>query len=93
MVDIQPFQIIIVICFLAALLAVQIFVKRFGRHGSLKLSGQPIQIVQSLSLGPKERLMLVRVREVDILVGQAKQGAITLLPLPDSSVSQESKDA
>lgn len=83
--DIQPFQIVTVVVFLAILLAAQLLLKRLRTAGGLPSSVKRMEVLQNLSVGPKERLLLVRVDGSDFLVGVSRHGPLTLQPLTPSS--------
>jgi flagellar protein FliO/FliZ len=68
---------LIVVGFLAGLAW---FAKRL--RGGFKSSGSRIQVLGAQALGPKERAVLVRVGETDILVGVASSSVNTLHVFP-----------
>lgn len=83
--DIQHFQIVTVVVFLAILLAAQLLLKRLRTAGGLPSSVKRMEVLQNLSVGPKERLLLVRVDGSDFLVGVPRHGPLTLQPLAPNS--------
>jgi flagellar protein FliO/FliZ len=75
---------LIVIAFLAGLAW---FAKRV-RGGFSRGGGSRIQVLGAQSLGPKERAVLVRVGDTDILVGVAANNVNTLHVFPAGSNTQ-----
>lgn len=74
---------LIVVGFLAALAW---FAKRL--RGGFKSSGARIQVLGTQALGPKERAVLVRVCETDILVGVGSGNVNTLHVFPVGALSK-----
>src|SRR5689334_18288046 len=72
---------LIVVAFLAGLAW---FAKRV-RGGFSRGGGQPIQVLSTQALGPKERAVLVRVGDTDILVGVSSANVNTLHVFPAGS--------
>lgn len=89
MTDIQPYQIAIVLAFLAVLFAVQVFLK-YGLKAQLDKRGvSRLKLVQQMSLGPKERLLLVSVDSKEFLVSCPKHGQMTIVQVGPSRSKTE----
>jgi flagellar biogenesis protein FliO len=89
MTDIQPYQIAIVLAFLAVLFAVQVFLK-YGLRPQLDKRGvSRLKLVQQMSLGPKERLLLVSVDSKEFLVSCPKHGQMAIVPVGPSRSTAE----
>lgn len=81
MTDIQPYQIVVVLAFLAVLFAVQIFLK-YGRVPQSPLRGADrLRLVQQIAVGPKERLLLVCVDNEEFLIACPKHGEMSVVPV------------
>lgn len=81
MTDIQPYQIVVVLAFLAVLFAVQLFVK-FGRVPRvIARTDDRLRIVEQLSVGSTARLVLIAVDQEEFLVACPKQGGMSITPL------------
>ena len=81
MTDIQPYQIVVVLAFLAVLFAVQIFLK-YGRMPQSQMrSVDRLRLVQQIAIGPKERLLLVSVDSEEFLVACPKHGQMSVVPV------------
>ena len=61
------------------------FAKRL--RGGLKTGGARIQVLGAQALGPKERAVLVRVGDTDILVGVAANSVNTLHVFPAGAIT------
>jgi flagellar protein FliO/FliZ len=72
----------------ALILAISWALKRL-KLASPRGSGQ-IAVVDELSLGPRERIMLIRVGESQVLVGVGAAGMVSLTPLAVPIVLKES---
>jgi flagellar biogenesis protein FliO len=84
-------QVIVVVVFIAALLAVQVLVRRnAGGLGKRLARGRDLHLIEVLSIGPNERLSVVETGGQRIIVLTGRQGAGALLSLgPMASASGE----
>ncbi len=82
----------IVLALLGALLYV---LKRMQNGSLLGLPQRRIRILESASLGPRQKLVLLRVKDQDLLIGVSVQQISTLasFPLTDEEVVAESMPA
>ena len=93
MTDIQPYQIVVVLAFLAVLFAVQIFLK-YGRMPQNQLRNvDRLRLVQQIAIGPKERLLLVSVDNDEFLVTCPKHGLMSVVPVHSSRSEVEAQHA
>lgn len=75
-------QVIVVVIFIAALLAVQVLVRRnAGGLGKRLARDRDLHLVEVLAIGPNERLSVVETGGQRIMVLTGRQGAGALLPL------------
>lgn len=82
MVQVSLTQIIVVVVFLAALIAVKIVLQRNARGIGKRLGrGREIQVVEVTVLGPNDRLSLVEVdgQRILVLTGRHGVGAFMVL--------------
>lgn len=72
--------------FVIGLLLALLWTLRKLQNGSLipRKNAQRLQILETLSVGPRQKIMLLRLDERDILVGVTAQQMTLLTPLPDS---------
>lgn len=89
MPDINTQQLLTVIGFLAALIAVMILVRALRGTPGLMARGRQMTLVESLALGPRERLLLVEVRGEAYLLCLPRAGAPALLPMGGARPSPE----
>ena len=93
MTDIQPYQIVVVLAFLAVLFAVQIFLK-YGRMPQNQLRNvDRLRLVQQIAIGPKERLLLVSVDNDEFLVTCPKHGQMSVVSVHSSRSEVEAQHA
>ncbi len=73
--------------FVIGLLLSLLWTLRKLQNGSLLLrkSTQRLQALETLSVGPRQKIMLIRVDEREILVGVTAQQMTVLTPWPDAS--------
>jgi flagellar biogenesis protein FliO len=77
------------LAFLAVLFAVQVLLK-YGLRSQLDRRGvSRLKLVQQMSLGPKERLLLVSVDSKEFLVTCPKHGQMTIVPVGPSGSKAE----
>ena len=81
MPDIDTQQLLTVIGFLAALIVVMILVRALRGTPALMTRGRQMTLVESLALGPRERLLLVEVRGEPYLLCLPRAGAPALLQM------------
>lgn len=80
---VQASQIITVVVFLAALIAVRFWIiQQRGRLAGRLRPGKTLEVVEVLALGPQERLTLVRVGAQQVLVHSPRNGQTVLMPMP-----------
>ena len=79
MTELQPYQILTVIAFLAMLVLIQVAIKFFRGQDLLRPAQKRMRVVETLTVGPKERLLLVEIDEQQTLVGVSKQGSVSIL--------------
>lgn len=79
MTELQPYQIMTVIAFLAVLVLIQVAIKLFRGQDLLRPAQKRMRVVETLTVGPKERLLLVEIDEQETLVGVSKQGSVSIL--------------
>jgi flagellar protein FliO/FliZ len=79
------------IAIVALILAISWALKRLKLAGP-RSSGE-IAVIDQLSVGPRERIVLVRVGESQVLVGIGAQGLVPLTPLPSPIVLKGSTPA
>jgi flagellar protein FliO/FliZ len=79
------------IAIVALILAISWALKRLKLAGP-RASGQ-IAVVDELRVGPKERIVLIRVGESQVLVGIGAGGLVPLTPLPVPIVLKEGTPA
>ena len=91
MSDIQPYQIVTIIIFIAILLAAQIIIKRLIGRGKVTPLQSVMKITETLSVSPKERLYLLNVRGQDFLLCASKTGTSNIVQI--NSLAEESLDA
>ena len=91
MSDIQPYQIVTIIVFIAILLAAQIIIKRLIGRGKVTPLQSVMKITETLSLSPKERLYLLNIRGQDFLLCASKAGSSNIVQI--NSLAEESLDA
>lgn len=72
--------------FVIGLLLALLWTLRKLQNGSLipRKTAQRLQILETLSVGPRQKIMLLRLDERDIMVGVTAQQMTLLTPLPDS---------
>ncbi|MEN9761191.1 MAG: hypothetical protein RI906_1017 [Pseudomonadota bacterium] len=73
---------------IALLLATLWVLRRMGANGLRKQAGRRIQLVDSLWLGNRQRLVLVKVNGQEILVGVSQQSVVPIERWPDSQPDQ-----
>jgi flagellar protein FliO/FliZ len=76
---------------IALILAVSWLLKRL-KLGTVRGRGE-ISVIDQLSLGPRERIVLVRVGESQVLVGVSAGGLVGLTPLAAPIAIQSSPDS
>ena len=91
MSDIQPYQIVTIIIFIAILLAAQIIIKRLIGRGKVTPLQSVMKITETLSVSPKERLYLLNVRGQDFLLCASKTGTSNIVQI--NSLAEETLDA
>lgn len=81
---IQPFQIMVMVLFLAAMLGVLFFVKQYGGPLRSKLhADKRIQVVQETALGNHESLRIIRVDDSEFLLLSTKGQSSTFINFKD----------
>ena len=80
----------IVLSLLAALL---FLLKKMQSGNLLGMSARKIRILETFSTGPRQKLVLLRVKDQDILVGITVQTMTTLATFPVSDEDRESDSA
>lgn len=80
----------IVLSLLAALL---FLLKKMQSGNLLGMSARKIRILETFSTGPRQKLVLLRVKDQDILVGITVQTMTTLATFPVSDEDRESDAA
>jgi hypothetical protein len=82
MVDVSLTQVIVVVGFLAALIAVQIVLRRNAQGIGKRLArGRDIRLIEVAAIGTHERLNLVEANGQRILVLTGRNGTGAFLPL------------
>ena len=74
--------------FVIGLLLALLWSLRKLQNGSplLRKSSQRLQTLETLSVGPRQKIMLIRVDEREILVGVSAQNITVLSPWPDHHI-------
>lgn len=86
---VQPFQMFIMVVFLAALVTIWLIVKQYsGRIRNKLHADRRIEVMQELSLGTNESLRIIRVDEQEFILHAAKNGPASLHPLNHQLVTQ-----
>lgn len=77
-----------------ALLLTLLFILKRLQHGSMfKARGQRLHVLESLSLGTRQRLVLVKVDQQELLLGVGANEVHTLLVQPASAVPSADTEA
>jgi flagellar biogenesis protein FliO len=93
MAEVGITQVIMVVGFLAALIAVQILLNRNAQGIGNRLGrGRTVRLIEVTPLGPNDRLCLIEVNDQRILVLIGRHGSGSFLPLgqagPDMTMLQ-----
>lgn len=75
--------------FVIGLLLTLLWTLRKLQNGSplLRKSANRLQALETLSIGPRQKIMLIRVDEREILIGVTAQQMTVLTPWPDACVA------
>jgi len=86
---VQPFQMFIMVVFLAALVTIWFIVKQYsGRIRNKLHADRRIEVMQEMSLGTNESLRIIRVDHQEFILHVSKNGPASLHALNSEAVAQ-----
>ena len=85
---VQPFQMFIMVVFLATLVTIWFIVKQYsGRIRNKLHADRRIEVMQEMSLGTNESLRIIRVDNQEFVLHVSKNGPASLHPLNSDAVA------
>ena len=86
---VQPFQLFIMVVFLAALITIWLIVKQYsGRIRNKLHADRRIEVMQEMSLGSHESLRIIRVDHQEFILHAGKNTPASLHPVNSELVAQ-----
>ena len=88
---VQPFQMFIMVVFLATLVTIWFIVKQYsGRIRNKLHADRRIEVMQEMSLGTNESLRIIRVDNQEFVLHVSKNGPASLHPLNSDALAHPS---